>query len=105
MPLATVEGNCAGGLTVTLADGTTKMLKAMFAAPQTRMASPIAEQLGCDFEEGPQGTVLKVDDRQQTSIRGVYAAGDMARFAQNVAFAVSSGAWAGIAAHQSLIFD
>jgi thioredoxin reductase len=103
--LTAVEESGTGSLIASLADGTAKVLKAMFAAPQTAMASPIAERLGCDFEDGMSGPVVTVDDYQQTSIRGVYAAGDMARPTHNIAFAVSSGAWAGIAAHRSLIFD
>ncbi|TIU90190.1 MAG: NAD(P)/FAD-dependent oxidoreductase, partial [Mesorhizobium sp.] len=48
--------------------------------------------------------VITVDDRQQTTVPGVYAAGDAARSMHNVAFAVSDGAFAGVCAHQSLVF-
>jgi len=68
------------------------------------MASPLAEQLGCAFADGPLGPVIAVDDKQQTSVPGVYAAGDAARMMHNIAFAVSGGAMAGVAAHQSLVF-
>ena len=101
--LRNVEGSNSG-LTVTLADGTTRALKGMFVASQTAMTSPIAEQLGCAFEDGMFGPVVKVDDKQQTSVKGVYAAGDMARSMHSVALAVAGGAMAGVGAHQSLIF-
>ncbi len=103
MALRSVEGS-DGGLAVRLADGTTRAVKAMFVASQTAMTSPIAEQLGCAFEDGVFGPVVKVDDRQQTSVKGVYAAGDMARAMHSVTLAVASGAMAGVGAHQSLIF-
>ncbi|GLS31436.1 Thioredoxin reductase [Mesorhizobium albiziae] len=101
--VAGVEGGPAG-LAVTLAGGAAHALKAMFTAPKTAMTSPLAEQLGCSFEDGMLGPVVKVDERQQTSIKGVYAAGDMARAMHSVALAVAAGAMAGIGAHQSLVF-
>lgn len=101
--LSKVQGS-DGELTVTLADGTTRALKGMFVASRTAMTSPIAEQLGCAFEDGMFGPVVKVDDRQQTSVKGVYAAGDMAGSMHSVALAVAGGAMAGVGAHQSLIF-
>jgi thioredoxin reductase len=101
--LIRVEGS-DGGLEVTLADGRTKTLKGLFVASQTTMTSPIAEQLGCAFDDGMFGPVVRVDDKQQTSVKGVYAAGDMARSMHSVALAVAGGAMAGIGAHQSLIF-
>ena len=101
--LRKVEGS-NGGLTVTLADGRTKTLKGMFVASRTAMTSPIAEQLGCAFDDGMFGPVVRVDDKQQSSVKGVYAAGDMARSMHSVALAVAGGAMAGVGAHQSLIF-
>jgi thioredoxin reductase len=98
------EGDSAGGLLLKLDDGGMQKLKALFTAPRTGMASPLAEQLGCEFIDGIFGPVIKVDERQQTTVQGVYAAGDAAREPHNVAFAVANGTWAGVAAHQSLIF-
>ncbi|TIX35700.1 MAG: NAD(P)/FAD-dependent oxidoreductase, partial [Mesorhizobium sp.] len=94
----------AGGLSVSLEDGRKGGVKALFTAPRNTMASPVAEQLGCSFTEGLLGPVITVDDRQQTTVPGVYAAGDAARSMHNVAFAVSDGAFAGVCAHQSLVF-
>ncbi|RJG46717.1 NAD(P)/FAD-dependent oxidoreductase [Mesorhizobium sp. DCY119] len=99
-----VEGDSASGLLLRLDDGSTQKIKALFTAPRTCMVSPLAEQLGCEFVDGFFGPVIKVDERQQTTVQGVYAAGDAAREPHNVAFAVANGTWAGVAAHQSLIF-
>jgi len=87
---------------VRLADGRVIPLQAIFAAPDVRMASPLAEALGCAFEQGPQGPYIRVDDRKQTTVAGVYAAGDASAAMHNATLASASGVLAGIGAHQSL---
>lgn len=99
-----VEDAGSEGLRLLLEDGGRPVVKALFVATRTSMASPLAEQLGLAFTEGMAGPVIKVDERQRTSVPGVFAAGDAARAMHNVAFAVADGAMAGIAAHQSLVF-
>lgn len=99
-----LEENGAGGVTVRLDGGRGIGVRAVFTAPRNEMTSPLAEQLGCAFNEGPLGSAIIVDDKQQTSVPGVFAAGDAARLMHNIAFAVSGGAMAGVAAHQSLVF-
>ncbi|UVK43409.1 NAD(P)/FAD-dependent oxidoreductase [Mesorhizobium sp. AR07] len=94
----------ASGLIVHLDGGRTAGVRAMFTAPRNTMASPLAEQLGCGFTEGLLGPVITVDDRQQTTVPGVYAAGDAARSMHNIAFAVAAGTFAGVCAHQSMVF-
>ncbi|TPM27136.1 NAD(P)/FAD-dependent oxidoreductase [Mesorhizobium sp. B2-3-5] len=93
-----------GGLIVHLDGGRKAGVRALFTAPRNTMASPLAEQLGCGFKDGLLGPVISVDDRQQTTVPGVYAAGDAARAMHNIAFAVSGGTFAGVCAHQSLVF-
>lgn len=92
------------GLSVVLDGGSDRRIAAMFTAPRISMSSPIPAQLGCAFADGPFGSIIQVDDWKKTSVSGVFAAGDMARFAASVPFAVADGAMAGSAAHQSLIF-
>jgi thioredoxin reductase len=69
------------------------------------MASPLAEQLGCVFNEGPLGPMIRTDDWKATSIPGLYAAGDAARPMHNATLASADGVMAGVGAHQSLIRD
>ncbi|MGI9089678.1 MAG: hypothetical protein ACR2GG_01095 [Gemmatimonadaceae bacterium] len=64
---------------VRMAGGDIVTLDALFTTSRTRMASPLAEQLGCAFDEGPSGPVVRTDVRKETTIPGVYAAGDTAR--------------------------
>jgi thioredoxin reductase len=94
----------SGGLIVQLDSGRQAGVRAMFTAPRNTMASSLAEQLGCGLIDGFLGSVITVDDRQQTTVPGVYAAGDAARAMHNIAFAVSGGTFAGVCAHQSLVF-
>lgn len=90
--------------TVRLQDGREVMVDGLFTASRIHLASPLAEQLGCALEEGPMGNFIRVDEMKQTSVPGVFAAGDAARMAASVTFAVADGAMAGISAHRSLVF-
>ncbi len=95
----------AAGLAVRLADGRAIALAGLFTGPRTCPTGGIAEALGCALEEGPLGPYIRVDGIQQTSVPGVYAAGDISRPTANVAIAVADGAWAGVSAHRSLVFE
>lgn len=88
---------------VRLADGRVIELAALFTAPTSRMASPLAEQLGCEFEDGPLGPYLRVDAFKATSVSGVFAAGDAAAAMQSATLALAAGAMAGFGAYQSLL--
>ena len=68
------------------------------------MASPLAERLGCAFDDGPFGPVVRTDAKKETTVPGVYCAGDAARTPHSATWAVADGATAGISAHQSLVF-
>ncbi|MFM0206257.1 NAD(P)/FAD-dependent oxidoreductase [Paraburkholderia sediminicola] len=85
-----------------LADGRVVAIDALFVAPRTHMGSPLAEQLGCAFDDGPLGAVIKVDDLKQTTVEGVYAAGDATNKMTNATFASAAGVAAGVGAHHSL---
>ncbi|MEZ2328311.1 NAD(P)/FAD-dependent oxidoreductase [Mesorhizobium sp. RCC_202] len=102
--VAELKDDGDGGLVVRLDGNRSDGVRPLFTAPRNEMVSPLAEQLGCAFNEGPLGRAIVVDDKQQTSVPGVFAAGDAARMMHNIAFAVSGGAMAGVAAHQSLVF-
>ncbi|CAB3740695.1 Thioredoxin reductase [Achromobacter denitrificans] len=88
---------------VQLADGRRKAIHALFVASRTHMASPLAMQLGCAFDDGPLGPVIRVDALKQTSVEGVFAAGDAAIPMSNATLASASGVMAGVCAHRSLV--
>lgn len=88
-----------------LADGREIPLEAVFTAPVTRVTSPLAEQLGCALADGMTGPYIQVDAMQQTTIEGVFAAGDAAQPMHNATLASAAGVMAGVAAHRSLVMD
>lgn len=94
----------AGQARVLLADGRSEDFAGLFTASRTQAASPLAAGLGCEHEEGPLGAFVKTGAMKETSVPGVFACGDLARAAGNVALAVGDGAMAGTAAHRSLVF-
>lgn len=94
----------SGVATVALQDGRALEQEGLFVLSRLHSASPLAEQLGCDMEQGPMGSYVRTDMTKASSIAGVYVCGDAARMAGSVALAVADGAMAGVGAHQSLIF-
>ncbi len=101
--IAQLEGDAPAIDGVELADGRCLPLDALYIAPRTHFCS-LAEQLGCEFEEGPTGWFIRTDEWKLTSEPGVYAAGDAAQPAGNATLATAAGALAGGALHHSLIF-
>jgi thioredoxin reductase len=92
-------------VSVTLADSRSLSFAGLFLLPTTRPSSPLAEQLGCTIADGPLGPYIQTDELKATSLRGVFACGDVAVATGSIAFAVGDGARAGAAAHRSLMFD
>ena len=90
---------------VRLADGDLVGLDALFTASRTRLASSLAQQLGCQIEDGLAGPFVRTDDHRETTVPGVYCAGDAARSWHNATFAVGDGVMAGVSAHQSLAME
>jgi thioredoxin reductase len=90
--------------TVVLEDGRQEIMTGLFTYGRVHMASPIAEQLGCAFEQGPLGPFIRTDEGRQTTVPAVFAAGDAMRAASSVALSVADGAMAGVGAHRSLLF-
>lgn len=88
---------------VRLADGRTVSVSGLFIAPQTAPASDLAEQLGCRFDDGPTGPFIAVNEGQETSIPGLFAAGDAASPMANATLAAASGVLAAGGAHHALI--
>ncbi|MGE8674650.1 MAG: NAD(P)/FAD-dependent oxidoreductase, partial [Achromobacter kerstersii] len=74
-PIVELMGTAPALDAVKLADGRRMAIHALFVASKTHMASPLAMQLGCAFNDGPLGPLIRVDELRQTSIPNVYAAG------------------------------
>jgi thioredoxin reductase len=84
---------------VRLASGATLPGQMLFFSIAHDPASTFAEQLGCRISD--QGCVI-VDDRCETTVPGLFAAGDMTPGIQLVQIASAKGAIAGVACAESL---
>ena len=78
-------------------------LDALFTHPPVRFTTNLGVELGCNTKDGALGKFFAVDHEQQTTIAGVFAAGDIARPAPSVSYAVADGVAAGVFAHRSLL--
>jgi thioredoxin reductase len=103
--VSALHGEGAGLSALELVDGRTSRVDAIYIGPPTRLNSDIAEQLGCEVEEGASGNIIRTDDQRMTTVPGVYAAGDITRSLHNVTFASADGVMAGMAVHRSLAFE
>jgi thioredoxin reductase len=76
----------------------------LFAHPRNKPSASLHEALGLDTVGTPLGTALKVDERRESSMPGIYAAGDLANPGMpSVTTASWQGAMAGIFAQQSML--
>lgn len=100
---AAIHGRGSSCESVSLA-GTERRVPAdaVFTITKTQLSCDLARQLGCKIKSGPFGPYIETDGRQQTSVEGVFAAGDAAREIHASSWAIADGATAGIFAHQSL---
>lgn len=86
---------------VRFTDGDALECDALFFNLGVELASDLHAQLGCKLDE--ECGLVWVDDEQQTSVRGVYAAGDATPQSQLAVVAAAEGAMAAIHIHKSLI--
>jgi len=93
-----------GHADVTMVDGRHLSFAGLFVATQTAPSSPLAKTIGCALEESPMGTQIRADAESKTSVPGVFACGDVARFPHSVSLAVGNGAMTGVHIHRSLLW-
>jgi thioredoxin reductase len=86
---------------VLFAEGEPLECDALFFNLGTELATNFHETLGCRLD--PECGLLWVDYTQQTSVEGVYAAGDITPRSQLAIVAAAEGAMAAIQIHRSLI--
>jgi thioredoxin reductase len=103
-PVSALHGEGAQLSAIELGDRRQSGLDALYLGPPTRLNSGIAQELGCELDEGTFGLIVRTDAQQLTTVPGVYAAGDITRAAHNVTWASADGVMAGMAVHRSLIF-
>jgi thioredoxin reductase len=86
---------------VVFSDGDAFECEALFFNLRTEPASNLHEMLGCKLDESCG--LVWVDRTRQTSVEGVYAAGDITPNSQLAIVAAAEGAMAAIHIHNSLI--
>jgi len=74
-------------------DGSSLEREGLFYVPRQRQRSDLADSLGCELERVGHALVVKNDPvSKETSVPGVYAAGDVTSPVQSVVLAAASGA-------------
>lgn len=81
-------------------DGQVIALEALFFDSGVRPSSDVARRLGCDHDDDGH---LEVDHARETSVPGVFAAGDLTGHPYLAVSAAAEGALAALALHRSLI--
>lgn len=94
------DGRLSG---ITFADGRTIAVDVLFAHPQNRPAANVHKTLGLETTATPVGSILKVNEQFETSLPGVFAAGDLANPMASVTLAASHGMLAGVFAQRSML--
>jgi thioredoxin reductase len=108
---AIVDGRITGiahhggrSATVKLDTGPDVAIDILFAHPRNKPSANLHESLGLATVDTPNGIALKVDEHRETSLSGIYAAGDLANPGMpSVTTASWQGAMAGIFAQQSML--
>lgn len=98
--VATKSGDLIG---VDLADGTRVAVDKIFIAPRPVPLDDILQTLGAARDVGPFGTFVRTDATGKTSVKGVWAAGNVTNPAVNVPMAMGAGASAGTAINLDLV--
>ncbi len=108
-PISRLEGDEIAGVIrrIVFEDGSEVSREGIFYVPPQRQRSDLAEALGCEFEAtGPLPTVVKNDPTtKETTIAGVYVAGDAGTMIQAAITAAASGAVAAAFINLSLVAE
>jgi thioredoxin reductase len=84
-----------------LATGERVAVQRVFFTINVERSTTLAEELGCEVD--PEHPNVIVDEYRQTTVEGVYAAGDLVAGAQLVITSAADGAIAAIAINKSLL--
>jgi thioredoxin reductase len=93
-----------GAAEVDLHDGRVLAFAGLFTATRTAPTHGLAEAAGCVLMETPLGCQIQTADTKETSVRGIFACGDVARAPHSLSLAIADGAWAGAQLHRSLVW-
>lgn len=97
-PVVAVRSGADGLEAVVLADGEERACRGLFIRPESRQRTTFPADLGCVMDEFG---LVAIDTMGRTSVKGVYAAGDLSNPRRSVALAVAQG----VSAAHGLNFD
>jgi thioredoxin reductase len=100
-PISGLVGEDGKLTSVRLRSGESFDCEALFFTLGTRRSCSLAEDAGCTIVEG--GIDIEVGERGETSVEGIWAAGDLVAGSQLVIKASADGAIAAISINQSLL--
>ena len=84
---------------VVLKNGKSIALRAIYSSPEFEQHSKLPQELGCEITEAGH---INITPFQQTTVEGVYAAGDNSTMMRSVSAAVASGTTAGAVINNEL---
>jgi thioredoxin reductase len=102
-PLERLEANNGELKKIIFSDSNKLEREHIFMRPPHQQRSPLASQLACTISD--DGLYVKVDAKGETSVPGIYAAGDMTGPMHAVSQAVASGTLAGVMLNHTLVFE
>ena len=83
-------------------DSTISLMKAIYTRPPFEQHSVIPENMGCEFtSEG----YIKVDENQNTTVKGIFACGDNSTPIRKLTNALAKGTIVGMTVTKELIFE
>lgn len=102
--ISEIESYGSHSATIKIETGSDVSVNILFAHPRTRPSASLHDALGLATVNTSTGIALKTDDRRETSMPGIYAAGDLANPGiPSVTTAAWQGTMAGIFAQQSML--
>jgi thioredoxin reductase len=99
--LAALEGSSGRLERIRFQNGNTIARSALFFATGCRQKSSLSQKLGCTRDE--KGGIITDPLTEETTVKGVYVAGDVSRDVLLVAVAAGEGAKAGVAINRALL--
>lgn len=100
-PVAALDARDGQLASIRFHQGPSLAREALFFSTGSHQASDLWEQLGCKRDEN--GGVITNPDTEETSMPGVYVAGDVSRDVLMVSIAVAEGAKAAVAINRALL--
>jgi thioredoxin reductase len=96
--------DAADQMAVLTDQGGSTRVKALFVAPGAKIRGAIPSAIGLDLTDHMVGKIIATSAGRQTSVQGVYAAGDIVLGAANIPLVSADGVTAGHNIHRSLIW-